>query len=356
MGVKDPFDCAVCLCEFEAEDKLRLLPKCSHAFHVECIDTWLLSHSTCPLCRFSLLNGFNGVAGNGVNHVPFPFVCVLESSRDMGDSVPESDPNMAVDGDVGSGLGLGLGSGRASDLASEARGKEEGERIVTVKLGKFRNVDGGEGSSENNNDNNNNNGNLGSRRCFSMGSFAYVLDETTSLQVPIRTPAKKKQTGKKPALPLKPGYSAAISEYGSDSMREFSGIEALKSIEFHNGNEKLHSHPENGNGNGNGNVSGRSKRESFSISKIWMRGERGKKGNDSSRRTISEIEIDDGCELGQSQRYGGGDEDTHSCHSIDSLANPRPSTSTSTKRTLLWLMGRHNKIVHNHSSSFSSNV
>ncbi|KAK9088534.1 hypothetical protein Scep_027616 [Stephania cephalantha] len=47
IGLKNPFDCAVCLCEFDAEDKLRLLP--SHVFHLECIDTWLLSHSTCPL-------------------------------------------------------------------------------------------------------------------------------------------------------------------------------------------------------------------------------------------------------------------------------------------------------------------
>ncbi|AQK83392.1 RING-H2 finger protein ATL46 [Zea mays] len=34
-----PFDCAVCLCEFDAEDRLRLLPLCGHAFHLNCIDT-----------------------------------------------------------------------------------------------------------------------------------------------------------------------------------------------------------------------------------------------------------------------------------------------------------------------------
>jgi hypothetical protein len=48
-------ECAVCLSEFESEDSLRLLPKCKHVFHLECIDVWFQSHSTCPLCRASLV-------------------------------------------------------------------------------------------------------------------------------------------------------------------------------------------------------------------------------------------------------------------------------------------------------------
>ncbi|KAK8962591.1 RING-H2 finger protein ATL65 [Platanthera guangdongensis] len=44
-------DCAVCLLEFEEGEWLRTLPICAHAFHVECIDVWLRSHATCPLCR-----------------------------------------------------------------------------------------------------------------------------------------------------------------------------------------------------------------------------------------------------------------------------------------------------------------
>ena len=44
-------DCAVCLSKFEKQDLLRLLPLCCHAFHAECIDTWLQSNLTCPLCR-----------------------------------------------------------------------------------------------------------------------------------------------------------------------------------------------------------------------------------------------------------------------------------------------------------------
>ncbi|XP_073029072.1 E3 ubiquitin-protein ligase ATL4-like [Primulina eburnea] len=48
-------DCAVCLSKFEPHDQLRLLPLCCHAFHAACIDTWILSNQTCPLCRSTVL-------------------------------------------------------------------------------------------------------------------------------------------------------------------------------------------------------------------------------------------------------------------------------------------------------------
>ncbi|GFY98206.1 RING/U-box superfamily protein [Actinidia rufa] len=51
-GEKDGLECAVCLNRFEPTEVLKLLPKCKHAFHVECVDTWLDAHSTCPLCRY----------------------------------------------------------------------------------------------------------------------------------------------------------------------------------------------------------------------------------------------------------------------------------------------------------------
>ncbi|XP_052145160.1 E3 ubiquitin-protein ligase Os04g0590900-like [Oryza glaberrima] len=53
-GFVDSTDCSVCLGEFRDGESLRLLPKCSHAFHVPCIDTWLKSHSNCPLCRCNI--------------------------------------------------------------------------------------------------------------------------------------------------------------------------------------------------------------------------------------------------------------------------------------------------------------
>ncbi|XP_047057533.1 RING-H2 finger protein ATL74-like [Lolium rigidum] len=44
-------DCAVCLSEFADGEKVRELPNCGHAFHVECVDAWLRTRTTCPLCR-----------------------------------------------------------------------------------------------------------------------------------------------------------------------------------------------------------------------------------------------------------------------------------------------------------------
>ncbi|KAK0597406.1 hypothetical protein LWI29_024967 [Acer saccharum] len=48
---KEGLECAVCLSELVQGEKARLLPKCNHGFHVECIDMWFQSHLTCPICR-----------------------------------------------------------------------------------------------------------------------------------------------------------------------------------------------------------------------------------------------------------------------------------------------------------------
>ncbi|KZV21478.1 hypothetical protein F511_08243 [Dorcoceras hygrometricum] len=50
--------CVVCLNEFKKNDLMRVLPKCSHAFHSDCIDVWLQKNSNCPLCR-STISGRN---------------------------------------------------------------------------------------------------------------------------------------------------------------------------------------------------------------------------------------------------------------------------------------------------------
>ncbi|XP_047337467.1 probable E3 ubiquitin-protein ligase RHA4A [Impatiens glandulifera] len=43
--------CCVCLGEFEMEEVLHQIPACRHVFHGDCIRLWLLSNTTCPLCR-----------------------------------------------------------------------------------------------------------------------------------------------------------------------------------------------------------------------------------------------------------------------------------------------------------------
>jgi len=54
--------CAVCMCDFEMSELLRLLP-CSHKYHTGCIDQWFKQSSTCPVCRDNVLSHFEEADG-----------------------------------------------------------------------------------------------------------------------------------------------------------------------------------------------------------------------------------------------------------------------------------------------------
>ncbi|CAN6208547.1 unnamed protein product [Urochloa humidicola] len=143
---KEPFDCAVCLCEFAGDDRLRLLPLCGHAFHIDCIDTWLLSNSTCPLCRCALGDGaalLLGAFGGG--------------GEDGGGGWKHE----------GAAAVLPVRLGKFTSVSRAAPGPVHGGAggIVTREAG--------ETSSS-----------LDDRRCYSMGSYQYVLAEA-SLQVSV---------------------------------------------------------------------------------------------------------------------------------------------------------------------------
>uniref|UniRef100_A0A0A9DEA7 RING-type E3 ubiquitin transferase n=1 Tax=Arundo donax TaxID=35708 RepID=A0A0A9DEA7_ARUDO len=241
-GGKDPFDCAVCLCEFADDDRLRLLPKCSHAFHVDCIDTWLLSHSTCPLCRRSLLADFSPYGG-GCS----PLVFVLESGSegsvsDRLDAVSSARLSFVMEQEE---------AGQDRKHAAEVAEKKD-EVIVSVKLGKFRSQVpaevGGAGSGGCS-------ANPGQdvRRCYSMGTYEYVMDDSSLLRV-----AVKPQDKKRPATRM-PGQRVAMSECDSHSKREgFRGFDAPAKQQQQQQQQPLKAVVD--------------KRESLSISKIWMRG------------------------------------------------------------------------------------
>ncbi|KAK7312852.1 hypothetical protein VNO77_37042 [Canavalia gladiata] len=49
--ILESIDCPVCLSPLQGGETAKLLPACKHFFHAPCIDTWLRSHATCPLCR-----------------------------------------------------------------------------------------------------------------------------------------------------------------------------------------------------------------------------------------------------------------------------------------------------------------
>ncbi|KAH6824744.1 hypothetical protein C2S53_010819 [Perilla frutescens var. hirtella] len=44
-------ECAICLSMFQEGEKVKVLPLCRHGFHSDCVDEWLRTRSSCPLCR-----------------------------------------------------------------------------------------------------------------------------------------------------------------------------------------------------------------------------------------------------------------------------------------------------------------
>ncbi|CAN6214752.1 unnamed protein product [Urochloa humidicola] len=224
-GAGDPFDCAVCLCEFAGDDKLRLLPTCGHAFHVPCIDAWLLSHSTCPLCRGSILPAADAECS------------------------PPSSPSALLAHEPETVAG-GVGGDPENRDGEEA--PKDGEEVVEVKLGKLRCVDGNAGASASylagggEGGKGNGRGSLGQRRCLSMGSYEYVMDDHAALRVAVKAAAP---TPKRRAASSTSRRRHALSEcdFGGSSKKgawETAVTEAA--------------------------AAGSLNRDSFSTSKIWM--------------------------------------------------------------------------------------
>ncbi|KAG8085924.1 hypothetical protein GUJ93_ZPchr0010g9103 [Zizania palustris] len=53
--------CAICIGEFADGEKVRVLPRCGHGFHVRCVDSWLVSHGSCPTCRRPVMDAGRAV-------------------------------------------------------------------------------------------------------------------------------------------------------------------------------------------------------------------------------------------------------------------------------------------------------
>ncbi|KAL3518582.1 hypothetical protein ACH5RR_021171 [Cinchona calisaya] len=52
-GSDDDDECGICLsgCKADLTYLWRVLPRCKHGFHAACIDKWLKTSATCPICR-----------------------------------------------------------------------------------------------------------------------------------------------------------------------------------------------------------------------------------------------------------------------------------------------------------------
>ena len=46
--------CCICQENFQDTDIVRKINSCGHVFHLNCLDTWLESHTSCPVCRHDI--------------------------------------------------------------------------------------------------------------------------------------------------------------------------------------------------------------------------------------------------------------------------------------------------------------
>ncbi|XP_022724457.1 RING-H2 finger protein ATL3-like [Durio zibethinus] len=143
---KEGLECAVCLCELVEGEKARLLPKCNHGFHVDCIDMWFQSHSTCPLCRNLVVavefeNSTSFLSGDEVNgHVQSPHDGLASEHSTDSPSFPTNVLFWGNQAQVSSGGAEGArasasnsGSFASSSLTSGS-GRQEGMSVIDVPM------------------------------------------------------------------------------------------------------------------------------------------------------------------------------------------------------------------------------
>ncbi|QCE00662.1 E3 ubiquitin-protein ligase [Vigna unguiculata] len=114
-------ECAVCLNEFRDDETLRLIPKCCHVFHPDCIDAWLVNHSTCPVCRANLSPKPEDAPPPVEIHIP-------DSARPNGPNAePDYDPNYI------NPVREGEGEGERNRIATEPLSIDDPNRARPIR-------------------------------------------------------------------------------------------------------------------------------------------------------------------------------------------------------------------------------
>ncbi|KAK8588371.1 hypothetical protein V6N12_022817 [Hibiscus sabdariffa] len=122
-GERNVYGCVVCLNEFQEHDMLRVLPKCSHAFHLDCIDIWLQGNANCPLCRTSI----SGNSRYPMNHIIAPNSSPQDSQPYGTDSLIGGDEDFVV-------IELGEGEGDGDALLPYRQQERDNSRESQMRL------------------------------------------------------------------------------------------------------------------------------------------------------------------------------------------------------------------------------
>jgi len=46
--------CSICLCDFTQSEKVKVVPRCGHTFHEDCLENWLVKRFRCPNCNLDI--------------------------------------------------------------------------------------------------------------------------------------------------------------------------------------------------------------------------------------------------------------------------------------------------------------
>ncbi|KAL6634933.1 hypothetical protein ACP70R_027604 [Stipagrostis hirtigluma subsp. patula] len=156
-------DCAVCLSPFAPEAELRLLPACRHAFHAACVDAWLRTTPSCPLCR----------AAVSLPHPPLPTAAA------------------------------------AGQEPLDSRSSNNNSRSFRVEIGSVSNRRSSAAGDD--------------RRTYSLGSFDYRVDEEVEAVVAriARPAAAAKSSTPATTAPATPGEALAEAAGSRGWLREY---------------------------------------------------------------------------------------------------------------------------------------
>lgn len=112
----------------ERREKLRLLPECQHGFHVGCVDAWLVTHKTCPVCCR------NVVSGESEGEAPCAPVAAAGGSARFGSSRCGSARIASVDIKIESSGQSASGSAAADPAADSSTSPSLPATIVALHI------------------------------------------------------------------------------------------------------------------------------------------------------------------------------------------------------------------------------